>query len=118
MCGGRACAYGSADQDSRTAPDQSAHQHARARATGDFDLIPPVMPASLEEPFLVYVRSRDVGVHQNSVQHEALPVGQDHVLGQNSNAGLAFDSARFAELGDAPSMVEPAGMRVLPSITT
>src|ERR1700741_2308115 len=101
MGGGCAGAHGSADEDTGAPADQSANEHARTRAAGYFDLIAPVMPAALEETFFVHVGSRDVGVDQNCVQHEALSIGENNMLRKNPDAWLALDPARFTQLGHA-----------------
>src|SRR4029077_9733851 len=71
------------------------------RSCANFDLIPPIVPRTLELPFFVDVSSPDAGIHQHGVEHDALPVGHHQMLGKERNCRFALDASWLSELGDA-----------------
>src|ERR1700693_5810728 len=100
MGGSRASADGSPDQESRSAADPPADQHPGASSASHFDLISAVVTRSLELSFFVDIGSVDVGIDQHGVQHEALAVGQDDMLGEDPDRRLALDPPGLAQSRD------------------
>src|SRR6266403_40574 len=89
------------NQHSRAAADQSTYQRSSGRSSADFDLVPPLVTRTLKLSFFVHISSPDIGIHQHRVEHEALPIGHDQMLGKERNGRFALNPSWLIEFGDA-----------------
>src|SRR5262249_2490618 len=98
---GRAGTDCATNEYSRGTTGESADQHSRAGSYSQFDLVAAIVTRSLEHALFIHIGAGNVGVYQDRIEHETLPIGHDEVLRQDADGRLARDSARFVELGDS-----------------
>src|SRR5580692_9771033 len=101
MHGSSAGTHGAANQNARTAADQSAHEHATGGAAAEFKSVAPVVACPLELALSAHVGALDVGVDQRCVEEVALAGGKNHGFGKNPDSRFTGDATRFIHLRDA-----------------